>query len=368
MTTNPNTAPLDPHALTPAELAYAQSGDTDALVKEGLIQPEPVPQPQPAPQAVQPEPQQQTAEPDDEDQPELDTRGRPKQRGQWVNKKALDAERAERQRLSQQLAERTEAWTRLEERFKVFQEALNAPEPREEEEAEEPLPDPEQDIIGFNRALAERMDRRFAQISEALNGVNQQVGQVNEQSAAERQQNAMLTTYRQDAAAFAQQQPDFADAYRFLISSRNAELEAGGYSDPVERQRLIVADEQALVARSLQTKASPAERIYALAKARGYQVKVPANGANGATANGANGNGAAPQPQPQPQQAPQPSVTEEIARLQKGQEAALSLSNVGGQRPQALTIEQIADMPQDQFNALMRKNPGMVEALLGKGQ
>lgn len=350
----------DPHALTPAELAYANSGgDVDALVKEGLI-PEPGSEGEPpAPKPEEAEPQlaltpEPPAEPEEEDQPELDPKtGKPKTRGRWVSKGALDAERKERQRLAQELNSTKENWARLEERFKVFQEALNTPEP-EQEEFEEPLPDPEQDIIGFNRGLAARVERQFQRFDEALGGINQRLGQFGDQTAAEREQNQIVNAYRQDATAFTQRQPDFGEAYRYLISSRDIELQAAGYDDPAERNRLIMADEQALAVRALQAKASPAERVYALAKARGY--KAPNGKPNGQ------------QQQPALAAPNQPNVTDEIARLQRGQEASLSLSNVGGGKPKALSIEDILAMPENVFRDFARKNPDLLEQMAGKGQ
>lgn len=362
-----NVQAVDPHGLTPAELAYMESGgDTDELVKTGELKPgerpvdeklPDVPSPPLAPEA-QADAGKPPATDSDDEEPDIDPKTeRPKQKGRWVAKKALDEERNERQRLSQQLAEKSEQWARLEERFKVFQEALNTPdEPVEEPEPD--LPDPEQDIIGFNRGLHTRYERRFARQENELQQLRDQLGQFNQETAAGREQNQLLNRYRMDAQTFAQKQPDFVDAYKFLISSRDAELQAAGYNDPLERQRLIVADEQALAQRALEGRASPAERLYALAKARGYQEAKTNGTATPAPASSA----------PAPAAPAQPSVTDEIARLQKGQEAAMSLSNVGGQRTNALSIQDLINMPEGEFRAFARKNPALLEAMAGREQ
>lgn len=354
--------------MTPAERHYAETGgDTSELEKTGGLQPnngdqQQQPQQQDLPR-LQLDNQPQQVETDDDSEPDLDDKtGRPKQRGKWVSKKALDEARSElrelRQKSSNEIATEREKWARLEERFKTFQEALAAPEP-EPEEPEQPLPDPEQDIIGFNRGVWDRTQRGFQTLEQRLEQIAQQVGGINEHNTAAARTNEMVSAYRADAATFAQKQADFGDAYRFLISSRDAELQAAGYDNPAERQRLIVADEQALVARALQGQASPAERIYALAKARGYQIKAPANG-NGQQR--PNGNGRL-----------QPNVTEEIARAQAGQNAAMSLSNAGGgtRVTSGLSLDEIANMSDDQFRSFARKNPqafAAFEQMLGKGQ
>ncbi len=379
MTTNANTArrerepSLNPDdELTPGELAYADGGDTAGLVKEGVqIGDAPVAAPAQGDSAEAKAPSATAAEPaaaaephadDDDAEPEIDPKtNRPRQRGRWVAKKALDEARAEIKQLRADGAATKEQWARLEERFKVFQEAVTAPEAQEEPQ-EETLPDPEQDIFGYLKALAPRLDRRFADIDQRL-------GQVNQRNVAQDETADLMTRYTSDVNSFARENPDFMEAYRFLLGSRNAELEAAGYDDPVERIRLVNADEQALVSRALSRRSSPAQSLYALAKARGYAPKA-AVGANGATAangggnaaaNGA-GNGAA-----NTNQAAKPSAAEEIARVQRGQEASLSLSNVGGNRPQTgTTINDLLAMSDAEFKAFMRKNPDMVEQIAGR--
>src|SRR5438552_730179 len=114
--------------------------------------------------------------------------------------------------------------------------------------------------------------------------------------------------YLADAQAFVERNPDFIAGYRHLQHSRDQELALAGHDDPAIRLEIIKAEERDIVIRALHGGASPAERIYALAKARGYR------GEAGRSA-------------------------ERIETIQRGQAAAKSLSSVGGTSGEALTAE-----------------------------
>lgn len=375
---------LDPDDMTEAELAFFQSGgDTAKLEADGFRPAEP---PQPEPQAKptpepKPEPEAKTVEPEKPAEPEADAEpddsefdqqtGKPKTRGKWVSKKALDAERSARKKRDEEFENQNreygalrEKWARLEERFSVFQDALAVQQPEPEAtKPEEELPDPEKDIFAFLKALPASLERKF---DARLAPVEQRVGQVSEMTQAQRAEAQMLTNYQSDARRFVQAQPDFLNAYAFLVQQRDAELAAAGFADPQRRMQMIVADERDLVNGAFQANASPSERLYAMAKARGYvkqEAPQPQPAANGAT----NGNGAAPTPTPAAKPTATETAAEEIARLQRGQDAALSLSNAGGNRSPSITIDDLVNMPDEDFRAFARKNPHLVDQMMGKG-
>ena len=80
------------------------------------------------------------------------------------------------------------------------------------------------------------------------------------------------SAYQSDARRFAQQAPDFPAAYQHLLSQRVAELQAQGYQEAAIADQLR-REEFGIASAALQAGRSPAEQVYALAKARGY---VPA--------------------------------------------------------------------------------------------
>jgi hypothetical protein len=62
-----------------------------------------------------------------------------------------------------------------------------------------------------------------------------------------------------------------------LYNSRKQELETMGYNDPTQVHQGILNEEAAIVSQSLMNRASPAERLYSLAKMRGYQPQGEAS-------------------------------------------------------------------------------------------
>lgn len=87
------------------------------------------------------------------------------------------------------------------------------------------------------------------------------------------EQQSMLDTYRADADAFEQANPDFKAAYNFFMNSRAAELKAIGYDTPQALHQALIAEEAVIVQMALQRGKSPAEVLYKLAHQRGYEVE-----------------------------------------------------------------------------------------------
>lgn len=267
-------------------------------------------------------------------------------------------EKRKRQDLAEQLKTRDgeltserEKWARLDERMRLFREAMEQPEQQPPAEVKQ-KPDRESDPFGYMAWMEE-------QVEELRQSREQEKTQQQEQQAAVE----LTNTFRRDAATYAQTNPDFWEsaggakdgAYHFLMRSRDAELQAAGYSDPNERMRIIALDERDIVARALharQQNASapgPAEVLYKLAESRGYQKRQAAPPPTPAPANGAaNGNGATRAPAT-------PSVTEQVQAIQRGQQASRSLSSAGGSPPpQGIDLGEVADMTETQYAQWLR--------------
>lgn len=127
-----------------------------------------------------------------------------------------------------------------------------------------------------------------------------------------------IAKYTESARQFAAQNTDFQEAYRHLTLSRMAEYQEAGYSAE-EANHLAQQDEMAIVKKALADDINPAERMYKLAKLRGYSKKVEAP---------------AEVPKPQPK----------LDTIEKGVKASQSLSNKGGASPKSLSLEDLADM------------------------
>lgn len=291
-----------------------------------------------------------------------------------VSYKKFARTEAEAKELKAKLAERDAGYARLDERLKIINEAL-ATRPGEaaadaEAKDDDPEPNKEEDIFGHNAWLSRQLQR-----------TNERLAKFEEGQQTTAQENALANTYRADAATFAQAEPNFVPAYQFLMQSRTIELAEyffgkdvtveGATLTPQEILKIkqtVAEEENALVAQAIQQRKSPAARVFALAKARGFRPqaaaaadagKTTADAAAAAAAGKEKANGAA---NGADKAAPgslatgsdaKGSVTEEIARIKNGQDAALSLSNGGGSPTNPLTPERLANMPQEEFESMV---------------
>jgi hypothetical protein len=342
--------------LTQGEIDYLQSGgkNSDGLTPpaagDDAAKPAPAEPEKPAQAAepAKPAPAEAAsatpAEPvEEDDEPAKDSPFYPQWKREKTRRQELQRELQAREtsiaaERASTAAER-EKWARLDERLKVFQQAVEPP-------AQQPAapPDPEADPFGYMRWLGEQVN--------GLAGKTDQVAtNVQERDAA----TELQTTYVRDAREFATRQADFGQAYNWLMANRDAELSAAGYTDPAERMRIITLDERDIVARALMARqtnpnaAGPAQIIYGLARARGFQAPAPAaplpSGSAGHTGNGAAASSPAPAAAP-------PTVTQQVEAIQRGQAASRSLSSAGGApAPAGIDLAKLADMDDNEYAA-----------------
>lgn len=228
---------------------------------------------------------------------------------------ALHEERQRRKELQENLRQIEERNRRMEEAFQRIQERLK-PQP----------PSFDEDPLGALKHQNEELARKTQEYEQRFQQFDQ-----HQQVEVQRQQ--FITRYQQEAQQFAQQTPDFSDAYKFLIQSRQAELASVGYN-PQEISMLVQQEEVMLVGKAFEDGVNPGERVYAMAKARGYSKPAPAQPA-------------------QPAQAESKMDT-----LQKGQQASASLSAVAGKGGENLTLEVLATLSGDEFDKAWEKLVG----------
>lgn len=126
-------------------------------------------------------------------------------------------------------------------------------------------PPPDKDTEPFDY-----LDHRFDQVAED-NAQLRQALEVQMQEAQSARINAHVTS---QVTQFAGANPDYYDALNHLLENRAKELEVMGVEDI---QTALANDQSQLVGASLKVGANPAERVYELAKGRGYVRKT--NGA-----------------------------------------------------------------------------------------
>lgn len=306
---------------------------------------------------------------EDEEQVEL-----PDNKGRFVRHGAFHKERETRKKLQAELADRdkriadlSEKFARGDERLRLLSEALTPPaaqaaDPvKTAEAALGPMPNPEQDPLGAIAWQAKKIEL----IEGRVGGVAGEVGKVQEQTAAQVTESNLRTAYASDARAYIGKVPDFPEAYSYLLQLRDKQLEVIGYSDPNQRARILQQEERDLADGALKSKRSPSDQLYKLAESMGYKKAAPTAAAVVADPAVAAAVPAAATPAAAAPAA-QPTATDELARLRAGKEASMSLSNGGGSPPPATSLESIAAMSDQDFQALLRKNPNALNQALGK--
>ena len=188
-------------------------------------------------------------------------------------------------------------------------------------------------------------------MAKKVQELSERVGKTDETVRGQFEQISMQQLATRDMQAFLAQEPAFLGAYKYLEGQRHAELEALGIADPGQRQEIVLREARELVQSALKSNASGAERIFKLAKARGFQAQAA-----------------------QPAPTMDPNATEKIDRINRGKAASASLRNAGGTSDvgQNLTPQKLADMGDREFAetraAYIKKNGAHAwDRLIGGG-
>ena len=172
--------------------------------------------------------------------------------------KAYHSERHKRVEMRDRLAE----VERQNQEIRKYLEGLNAEKQQPKVEA----PDINEDPVGYQQHQMQQLESRVNSQQQIL---EKQAKQATETSNFEQFKSA----YKQSAAEFVKEKPDFVDAYRHLIESKVSEYKNAGYNQQ-QIDYIIEQQEADVVIKAYQDGVNPAERIYAVAASRGY-VKTP---------------------------------------------------------------------------------------------
>lgn len=230
---------------------------------------------------------------------------------------ALHEERVRRQELNRELADSKKQISTLEQNFQRVLQKINQAE-------EKQIPKYEDDPLEALRYENNKLKEQVGHISEK----DQKREEEYRNQIAEQQ---FLNKYREDSFQFADQTKDYKDAYKFIVKSKLDEFREAGYTQQ-EANELLNNDEIGIAIKAYKDGVNPAERIYKLAKARGYQ---PANNIT-----------------TEQEFAKKPES--KMERLQKGIEQSASLSSVQGKTiPNSLSLAEISQMSDEELDELI---------------
>ena len=227
-----------------------------------------------------------------------------KKEKKFVPLEALHEEREKRKELKERLDRQEQRFQELVEKFKPKEDA--------------PVFDSEEDKLRYEQKVLSEQVQEHRKFIEQQNRFSQQ----------QQQEQVIIQTYAQKAKEFAKETPDFSEAYNFLYQSRQAELTAAGYPLAGDTRRGLLPleeylkrEELSLANAALQDEVNPAERVYNIAKARGYVKKSEVK-------------------------------TDKLENIEKGIKDNKTLSGATGSSPKGLTLEALADMDDEDFSKL----------------
>jgi hypothetical protein len=135
---------------------------------------------------------------------------------QTVDIRALQEARAESREIKEQ-------YRRLEERTNAMLKMMS--EPKKEDAAEDDRPDPNEDIFAFSQWQAKQLEA----LNQKFTQQEQQAQQSVQQQAAEQ---AVWGAWEGDSLEYAQANPDFRNAAKWLAETRDKQLQAFSSVDP----------------------------------------------------------------------------------------------------------------------------------------
>lgn len=220
------------------------------------------------------------------------------------------SEKAARQQLDEMMRKVVHTQDRLAQLLEPQPEVRKAPEP------EAPV-DPENDVFGYLRQLGKRFETLEQRLTEAQ-----------QKTAGKLETTELRDGFMKDAQRFATKEPAFAEAYQHVIGTLHKELEAEGYGDEGERNRMIAENIRDRATRLLKAGKSPAEAIWAIAQARGFQAK----------------------PAVDPNAEKEAAAKAELERINRTKSATQSLNGAGGGGlGEGLTVQKLASLAGDDF-------------------
>lgn len=212
----------------------------------------------------------------------------------FVPHAALHEERRKRQQLEQELAE-----------FRKFKEQIDA------EKAKTAIPDVNADPVGHFKAATDLTKQELTELREKLARQEQE----KLQQGNEERFKLTVVAHERD---FTKSTPDYFEAMAHLRDTRDQELRFYGVMDEAERAQILHREALGLAWHAMQTGENPAKRAYEMAKFRGYKPKQKAE--------------------------------DKIETLQKGAQAAKSLSGKGGEGSAAMSPEALLEMDDAEFD------------------
>ena len=184
---------------------------------------------------------------------------------------ALAEERGKRRDAEKELADTRAQQQILAERMAIIQQDIQGAQAERLATAKAAqAPDPDDDILGYIKHEKAEWERKF-------DDQQRQINQQNQQQAEQSQVQNIRDRAATDAQTFANEKPDFGQAYHWMRDKQIRELTAQGIA-PQVASAVVDRTELQLFAAHQQQGRNSAESYYAAAVERGWQAPQAGNG------------------------------------------------------------------------------------------
>lgn len=195
---------------------------------------------------------------------------------------------------------------RLEERLNMLSQTLRRPEP--EAQPVDPMV-------------------RLAKLEETI---QQRVHREQQEQELQQVQQRFFSAVRAKEQEFVQEAPDYYEAVEFARGERMKDILSLGYPED-QAERMLEQDIINISDDAFRRGINPAKRFYDYAKSRGFSKQEAA------------------------QVVKEQTATDKIKTIAAGQQAGKSLGSAPGSSQAALSLQALADMPQDEFDKIDAK-------------
>lgn len=241
-----------------------------------------------------------------------------------VPHRALHEERQRRKEIEAELSKlqqtRAADMARMEERLAMMKRAF---QPQQQMQPQQP-PNPADDPLGYVQHIG--------QVAQQTHQAQQQMMQ---HFQAQEQINQLRTWAVAQENEFKGKSPDYDAAMQHLRTTRATELQALGMN-PQQIVQAMEADIAQIAMMARQEGVNPAERLYNIAKIRGFTGATPA-----------------------------PAVTEQADTINRGQQLGTRVPS-NGASPQNMTAARLLEMSEADFDAWIKRHPAQAKRILGE--
>lgn len=203
---------------------------------------------------------------------------------------------------------------------------LNVIENAFQKETGEQAPSFEDDPVAALKYENNNLKKDISEIKETQNKTAEERKKENEEAN-------FMRAYSEKVHDFSKTTPDFDKAYRYVLQHRFDEYKTLGFTDQ-EANSAVHEDERLIAAKALTDGANPGERIYNLARLRGYKNESKVN-------------------EPVKNQVNHQEAEKRVAQLERGIKASRTLNDASpSESKNMISLEEIAAMSEEELGKL----------------